>query len=220
METNDLPFYHHNIAAATYSDKNATRQPDYFYSGSGKSSLPEVTPVISVISTGPVIKSHNGIRYLKTLSGFLKIMEMICTLTAFIVSIITWSSHSFYGGPSKKALMYYPYAYGSALWTDIATAVAFLITLALLITYLSGLVEKFATIPWISIELGYSIVAIICMLIAGGVMIPYSNLDVYRWICVAFCWAAMIAYAIDAFLKYKMYRNRQPAQERNQSGKY
>ncbi|XP_055346347.1 plasmolipin-like [Paramacrobiotus metropolitanus] len=205
METNGGPSYQHTTVIST-SYNDPPMQPSYY---SGESRLPE-TPVKStrIVEVDP----YFDVYYLKTFSGILKIIELVCTLIAFIISVSTWSSHSFYGGPSKKALMYYPYAYGSAVWTDIVTAIAFLITLALLILYLFHIIEKLYEVPWLIMELLYCIAIVFCLLIAGAVMIPYTNLDGARGACVFFCWAAMIAYAIDAYLKFRMYRNDQPAQ--------
>jgi hypothetical protein len=38
-------------------------------------------------------------------------------------------------------------------------------------------------------------------------MIPYSNLDGTRAACVAFCWAAMVAYVLDGRLKVRLRRS-------------
>ena len=73
------------------------------------------------------------------------------TFIAFIISVATWSSHTFYiyARDGGRTPLYYPYAYGSAVWTDIVTSIAFLMTLALLLLYLFHLIEKYYQVQWL-----------------------------------------------------------------------
>ncbi|OQV24764.1 hypothetical protein BV898_01355 [Hypsibius exemplaris] len=143
-------------------------------------------------------------RYFVTPSGILKIIELVCTFIAFVISVATWSSRMFYY-PKSIVPIYYPYAYGSAVWTDIVTSLCFLTTLTLLILFLFHIVEKYQDAPWHLIELLFCLAAGCCLLIAGAVMIP-AYTDPARGAVVFFCWAAMIAYFVEAFFKFRAWR--------------
>ncbi|XP_055346363.1 uncharacterized protein LOC129593892 [Paramacrobiotus metropolitanus] len=122
------------------------------------------------------------VEYLKTPPGIRKIVELVCTFIAFVASLCTYYLGDIY----------------ATLWTNITTPIAFVATLAFLIVHLSHLVDTFHAIPWNTIEVVYSLVALHCMLFAGAIMMPYAD-ALAGTICVLFCWSAAIVYGVDAF---------------------
>ena len=130
---------------------------------------------------------HFNRMYITTLPGILKILEILLSLIAFILA---------YSG-------YYwsDYSLGSAGWAKFATGTAFVSSSLWLIMYLCGLY------PWVIYELIFDFVLATFLLIAGAVMIPYSHVDNTRAACVAFCWAAMVAYTVDGLLKVRLRRS-------------
>ncbi|XP_055346566.1 uncharacterized protein LOC129594045 [Paramacrobiotus metropolitanus] len=114
---------------------------------------------------------------------------MVCTFSAFVASLC--------GSPQNPWFMADVY---SALWTSIATAIAFVATLALLIAHLFHLVDTFHAVPWNTIEIMCSLFEVHCMLFSGAIMMAFADALTNRRICALFCWAAAIAYGRDAFL--------------------
>ncbi|GAV08066.1 hypothetical protein RvY_17815-2 [Ramazzottius varieornatus] len=157
-----------------------------------------------------LVRPYFDVNYLRTLPGLLKIIELILMLIAFILAASAWSSTSWYCGTSTYC--YYTYAASSAGWTKFVTITGFIITLILLQLYLFHLIERFYSVPWLQLEMIYCAVVAVLLLIAGATMINYSAIDGTRGACVFFCWAAMIVYAFDAFLKFKSFRNGELAQ--------
>ncbi|OQV22839.1 hypothetical protein BV898_03272 [Hypsibius exemplaris] len=129
---------------------------------------------------------HCSPLYLRTVPGILKIFEIILSVIAFILA---------YSG-----YFWSDYSLGSAGWTKFATGTAFVSSALFLIYYLLGLS------PWLLYEMIFDFVMAIFLLIAGAVMIPYSDRDNTRAACVAFCWAAMVCYAVDGLLKVRLRR--------------
>jgi len=83
----------------------------------------------------------------------------------------------------------------------------------LLHLYLFHLIEKFYQVNWLFLEMIYCTVWAVLLFIAGAVMIRQPVFgDGARGACVFFCWAAMIAYGVDAFFKMKAWRNGEVAQ--------
>ncbi|XP_055346346.1 uncharacterized protein LOC129593878 isoform X4 [Paramacrobiotus metropolitanus] len=142
-----------------------------------------------------------SLNYLKKLSGFSKISELVFTLGAFVLSIAIWSLPPLIEDVRE-------------LWTNVATAVSHVTTLALFVMYLLRIVDEYHTIPGTNIELAFCMVEVLCLLSAGAAVVPYRDMDFMRLTCAFFCWAAMIAYLTEAFLIiiFRMHPSHQSAQ--------
>lgn len=82
--------------------------------------------------------------------------------------------------------------------------IAFWFTGILLGLYLFHFIEKFYKIPWLKLEMGFCTIWTLLYLIAGAVAAsvpdnPYSA-------AAFFGFAAMFAYAADAFLKWRLVK--------------
>jgi hypothetical protein len=135
--------------------------------------------------------------YLRTIPGMLKVVQLVLTLTAFILASVGWNFSSYY-------------IVGSTGWTRFATMTGFLNTMIQLMLYLFHMVaQSHRRLFWEFLL--YTILAIL-LFISGILMIPYANLDGSRVACTVFCWAGVVAYGSDAYLQLTAVRNARPAE--------
>lgn len=123
--------------------------------------------------------------YVRTAPGILKVVQVVSSLLGFIC---------------VQAARYQYRGYGSFYsWISM---IAFWFTGILLGLYLFHLVEKFYKIPWLKMELGFcGLWALLYLLASSLVVSVYANAGYSA--AAFFGYAAMFAYAIDAFLKYR-----------------
>ncbi|XP_026322795.1 CKLF-like MARVEL transmembrane domain-containing protein 4 [Hyposmocoma kahamanoa] len=121
--------------------------------------------------------------YLKTLPGFLKAVQVVCSLLGFICIL-----SSYFRYISKGA--YYS-------WISM---IAFWFTGILLGFYLFHIVEKFYKIPWLKIEFLFCALWTFFYLIAASLACTVHE-NAYS-AAAFFGFVAMAAYGIDSFLKF------------------
>ncbi|XP_047987561.1 MARVEL domain-containing protein 1 [Leguminivora glycinivorella] len=123
--------------------------------------------------------------YVRTATGALKVVQVVSSLLGFI---------------SVQAARFQYAGYGSFYsWISM---IAFWFTGILLGLYLFHLVEKFYKIPWLRLELGFCALWAFFYLIAASLVVSIFNNAGYS-AAAFFGYAAMFAYAIDAFLKFR-----------------
>ncbi|XP_060517165.1 CKLF-like MARVEL transmembrane domain-containing protein 4 [Cylas formicarius] len=133
--------------------------------------------------------------YIRTLPGMLKISQVSLNLLGFICIEA--------GGP---------WAYHSrGVWFNFVAMTGFWLTLILLALYLFHIIERFYKIPWLKFELGYCGLWAGLYIIAASLALSFTHVEAF--IAAGFFgFCAMIAYALDAFLKYKAVQSGQLAQ--------
>ncbi|OWA50814.1 hypothetical protein BV898_15320 [Hypsibius exemplaris] len=147
-------------------------------------SIPSNDPAATATSHQD-INNHPGVRcnpaYLRTVPGILKILEIGFSLLAVIMS------HS--GYYSSK------FSHGSVGWANFAAGTACINATLWLVVILCNLR------PWLLYQMAMNFLMASILLIAGAVMIPYSNVDGARAACVVFSWAAMVCFLVDGLMK-------------------
>ncbi|KAI8427337.1 hypothetical protein MSG28_001916 [Choristoneura fumiferana] len=122
--------------------------------------------------------------YIKTVPGILKIVQAGASLLGFIcVQVASYRS-------SRSSFF---------AWISM---MAFWFTGLLLGLYLFHLVEKFYKIPWLKIELVFCGLWTFFYLIASSLVVAWSVISAFA-AAAFFGYAAMLAYLIDAYLKYR-----------------
>jgi len=142
--------------------------------------------------------------YLKTIPG---IVKLVCVLLNIIVFICGVSTSNFWRSTTTME------------WSYFVSMTAFWVTSILIVMYLFHFMEKLHVIPWAVIEMGfcalwtffYITVGIDCAVNSA----KYKNTAALAALAF-FAFVAAIAYAFDAFLKFKCWRAGQFVQgERN-----
>ncbi|KAL3077288.1 hypothetical protein niasHS_013277 [Heterodera schachtii] len=135
--------------------------------------------------------------YLRTLPGLLKVIVIVFNLLCFFCLLI--------GGPAYYA------GVGGATFVSVF---GFIISLTLLVLYLFHIVDQFPQIPWIVSEMIYCFAWTIFYFIAGSVLAIASVSHPYAggWAIAAFFgFSAMLAYALDCYLKFLAWKNNERA---------
>ncbi|CAK5084616.1 unnamed protein product [Meloidogyne enterolobii] len=135
--------------------------------------------------------------YLKTLPGLLKIIVICFNFLCFMAVLI--------GGPAYYA------GVGGATFVSVF---GFIISLTLLMLYLFHIVDQWPQIPWIVCEMIYCFSWTIFYFIAGSVLAvaSVSHYHAAGWAIAAFFgFSAMLAYALDCYLKFLAWKNNERA---------
>uniref|UniRef100_A0A914HW22 MARVEL domain-containing protein n=1 Tax=Globodera rostochiensis TaxID=31243 RepID=A0A914HW22_GLORO len=135
--------------------------------------------------------------YLRTLPGLLKVIVIVFNLLCFMCLLI--------GGPAYYA------GVGGATFVSVF---GFIISLTLLMLYLFHIVDQFAQIPWIVCEMIFCFAWTIFYFIAGSVLAIASVSHPYAggWAIAAFFgFSAMLAYALDCYLKFLAWKKNERA---------
>ncbi|XP_053599950.1 CKLF-like MARVEL transmembrane domain-containing protein 4 isoform X2 [Plodia interpunctella] len=125
--------------------------------------------------------------YVRTIPGILKVVQVVSSLIGFLCIQLSRYSHL-----SKGAYF---------IWISMF---AFWFSGILLFLYLFHMVEKFYKIPWLKIEFVFCALWTLLYLIAAS--IATSVYDGGYSAGAFFGFAATLAYAIDAFLKWRAVR--------------
>ncbi|KAF7633492.1 MARVEL domain-containing protein [Meloidogyne graminicola] len=137
--------------------------------------------------------------YLRTLPGLLKIIVIFFNFLCFMCVLI--------GGPAYYA------GVGGATFVSVF---GFIISTTLLMLYLFHLVDQWPQIPWIVCEMIYCFSWTIFYFIAGSVLAvaSVSHYHAAGWAIAAarfFGFSAMLAYALDCYLKFLAWKNNERA---------
>jgi len=155
------------------------------------------------MNNGPETHVQTNIRwdpnYIKTIPGGLKLAGIIINLVVFICvmsSGVHWRETT------------------TAEWTDFVAMTAFWVTGILLIFYLLHVIEKFHVIPWMTIEMGFTILwAFFYLTCSIDLAINASKHGVNAFAAASFFgFVAMGVYGFDGFLKFKGWKAGQIAQ--------
>lgn len=126
--------------------------------------------------------------YITTIPGILKIVQVLCSLLGFICiqcsRLSSWSKGSFFS------------------WISM---IAFWFTGILLGLYLFHILEKFYKIPWLKIEFLFCTIWTLLYLIAS--ILATTVHDNPHSAAAFFGFVAMLAYLVDAYLKFKAVRD-------------
>lgn len=140
--------------------------------------------------------------YVRTIPGILKIVQMVTDLLGFIC--ITVSSYS---GNSRGG------------WFNTVAMGGFWITGFLLGFYLFHVIEKFHKIPWLKIEFIFCALWAVFYLLAASLAADYARLSEGFGVASFFGFVALVAYAYDAWLKFKAIKSGMPAQGQMEAAK-
>lgn len=132
--------------------------------------------------------------YIKTIPGYLKIAQIALNLLGFICI--------------EASGVFSYHSRGS--WFIFVALTGFWVTGFLLAFYLFHIVEKFYKIPWLKFEFGYCALWAALYLIAASLAATFSVEGFIAAGFFGFC--AMVAYGIDAFLKWQGIQSGQLAQ--------
>merc|ERR1719369_2483075 len=137
--------------------------------------------------------------YVKSIPGGLKLAAVVINLVVFICVM---SSGVFYRESH------------TAQWTNFVAMTAFWVTGILLIFYLLHVIEKFHVIPWIMIEMGFTILwAFFYMSCSIDLAVNASYYNISAFAAASFFgFVAMGIYGFDGFLKFKGWKAGQIAQ--------
>ncbi|XP_041974794.1 plasmolipin [Aricia agestis] len=136
-----------------------------------------------------IIRFDKG--YLKTLPGILKLTELICNIAGFICIKISW-------------------AWLSAIFFNILYWVGIMVTLFLLLMYTFHFVEKYDRWPWFKGEFFFSVAMALAYIVTSIFASTIGESVGYAVSFFGFC--AIIAYGLDAYLKYKGWKRGLPPQ--------
>ncbi|XP_014680198.1 PREDICTED: plasmolipin-like [Priapulus caudatus] len=150
-------------------------------------------------TTTTTTKPYFDPSYLRTVPGILKCLQLVLNAICFICCVARWSG---IGG-------------GRIDFYFFCCIVGFIVTLILLILYLFHVVGYFYKLPWYLIEFIYCAVWTLFYLSASIAMADlagkFSNTfrRYYSALAAAafFGFLAMIAYGVDAFFKFRAWRN-------------
>ncbi|XP_045510815.1 CKLF-like MARVEL transmembrane domain-containing protein 4 [Colias croceus] len=125
--------------------------------------------------------------YIRTVPGILKIVQIVASLIGFICIQFSRLNNA-----------------GRGAYYSWISMIAFWFTGILLGFYLFHIVEKFYKIPWLRIEFIFTAVWTLLYMIAAILAVTVG--DNPHSAAAFFGFAAMLAYAIDAFLKFRLVR--------------
>jgi len=162
-------------------------------------------PAMASSQTTTITETHvqTNIRwdpsYIKTIPGGLKVAGIIINLVVFICVMSS--------GVHFRELT-------TAEWTDFVAMTAFWVTGILLIFYLLHVIEKFHVIPWMTIEMGFTILwAFFYLTCSIDLAINAKKYGNNAFAAASFFgFVAMGVYGFDGFLKFKGWKAGQIAQ--------
>ncbi|KAJ8726003.1 hypothetical protein PYW07_000701 [Mythimna separata] len=125
--------------------------------------------------------------YIKTIPGILKIVQVLCSLLGFICIRCSYLS-----GATKGSFF---------SWISM---IAFWFTGILLGLYLFHILEKFYKIPWLKLEFGFCAIWTFFYLLVS--ILAATVHDNPHSAAAFFGFVAMIAYLVDAYLKWVAVR--------------
>lgn len=156
-----------------------------------------ITATTTVTSTTTKVSTNLRFdqSYIRTIPGILKIAQVVISLLGFICVEL--------GGC---------YYCSQKNWYGFVSMTAFWATLVLLGFYLFHVIEKLHKIPWLLGEFGYCAIWTLLYLIAS-LVVSVSGGAESSWAAGGFFgFVAMVLYGIDAFLKFRAWRNGDIAQ--------
>ncbi|KAK9737646.1 hypothetical protein QE152_g10540 [Popillia japonica] len=133
-------------------------------------------------------------KYVKTLPGILKCIQAVGSLLGFIFI------------QASGTLAYH--STGSVFST--IAMIGFWCTGILLVLYLFHIIEKLYKIPWLKFEFIFCIIMTLFYFIMSILAVTFNN--VFYEIAGVFGFICMVAYGLDAFLKFRGIRNGELAQ--------
>ncbi|XP_015905012.1 CKLF-like MARVEL transmembrane domain-containing protein 8 [Parasteatoda tepidariorum] len=126
--------------------------------------------------------------YLKSVPGILKIVECVVDLCGFISMIVVTSKY------------YYP----SGTFYEFVSMSAFIISLFLLIFHLFHFTDAMQFIPWLLLEVIFSIIWAILYLIAGGISASWADAHSALASAAFFAFVAVVLYLYEGFSKFRI----------------
>ncbi|XP_012261261.1 uncharacterized protein LOC105689080 [Athalia rosae] len=157
---------------------------------------------VGTTAVNPTIRLDTS--YFKTLPGILKVVQVVLNLLGFICIISTVLRYN-----SREQ------------WFNTVAMGGFWFTGIILCFYVFHIIEKFHKIPWLKIELVFCLIWTACNLLAASLVAGDARIDDALAAAAVFGFLAMVAYGIDAWLKFMAIKRGDIAQgERqvNQSG--
>ncbi|KAK9510309.1 hypothetical protein O3M35_005119 [Rhynocoris fuscipes] len=140
--------------------------------------------------------------YIKTIPGMLKCAQLLLNILIFLS--VSFSMHSRTGQLSFMSLIC-----GLGFW----------FTGVLLAFYLFHIIEKFFKVPWLKIELAYTALWTLFLLIGSTMCAVYMGAAAAFGVVTIFGFINMVAYGYDCFLKYNSVKNGEIAQGERQVSK-
>ncbi|CAL4092069.1 unnamed protein product [Meganyctiphanes norvegica] len=136
---------------------------------------------------------HFDPTYIKTIPGILKAVQLLLNLIGYICAMVC-PDHS------------------SSNWFSFVSMTAFWVTGILLVLYLMHILERFPMVPWLMLEFGYCAVFTFFYLTCASATAASGADDPAFGAAAFFGFAAMIAYGVDTFFKFKAWRGGEMAQ--------
>ncbi|XP_037790945.1 CKLF-like MARVEL transmembrane domain-containing protein 4 [Penaeus monodon] len=137
--------------------------------------------------------------YFRSIPGILKCVQMVLNLVGYICVMCSVQSDAYTAG-----------------WFSFVSMTGFWVTGILLVLYLMHVLEKFHMVPWLFQELGYCALWTFFYFTASTACASWGGYYP-AWAAAAFFgYAAMIAYGVDAFFKFKGWRSGEMAQGERQ----
>ncbi|KFM59091.1 CKLF-like MARVEL transmembrane domain-containing protein 4, partial [Stegodyphus mimosarum] len=134
--------------------------------------------------------------YVKTLSGILKILEVVVCLIGFIcVQTIPFAAYRSAGG-----------------WYVFVAVTGFWVTLLLFLAYLFHFVERLHWLPWLLVETAYNGTWAVFFFIASCVSAANASTDPGWGAAAFFGFGNMFIFGFDTYLKFKAWRGGEIAQ--------
>ncbi|XP_011501040.1 PREDICTED: uncharacterized protein LOC105364727 [Ceratosolen solmsi marchali] len=133
--------------------------------------------------------------YILTLSGRVKILEMMANILGFISVLASdISSHSRCG------------------WFNTVSMAGFWTTGILLAFYLFHIIEKFYKIPWLKIEFIYCAIVTACYLLAASLIAALATSSESLGVAAFSGFVGMCLYGVDCWIKFKAIKDGKHAQ--------
>ncbi|XP_046419036.1 plasmolipin-like [Neodiprion fabricii] len=155
---------------------------------------------VGTTTVNPTIRFDRSL--ILTLPSILRITQMLFSLLGFICVTTTLFAYKSQGQ-----------------WFNTVAMGGFWYTAIIFIFYLFHVIEKLHKIPWLKIELVFCIIWCVCNFVAAVVIVTYVSYDGALGFATFFGFGAMIAFGIDAYLKYMRIKRGEIAQGERQASK-
>ncbi|KAL1123805.1 hypothetical protein AAG570_001576 [Ranatra chinensis] len=133
--------------------------------------------------------------YFKTVPGLVKCIQVLLNILVFLCVCLTKYSNV-----------------GQLSFMSLICGFGFWFTGSLLAFYLFHIIEKFYKVPWLKIELIYSALWTLMLLIGSTVCAAHMGYGAIFGVVSFFGYLNMIAYGFDTFLKFRAIQNGEIAQ--------
>ncbi|KAK8741761.1 hypothetical protein OTU49_002381 [Cherax quadricarinatus] len=136
---------------------------------------------------------------IRNIPGILKCAQLVFNLIGYICAAVSTYN-----------------TYSHANWFSFVSMTGFWVTGILLVLYLMHVLERFYMVPWLMLEFGYCALWTFFYLTAASACASWGGVDAAAAAAAFFGYVAMILYGIDAFFKFKAWRNGDLAQGERQ----